>query len=306
MATRSGTLRIDQQLNQEASIMKTILLTISLSISLAVMTAQTAQAGHLGLGGPGGLGLGGHRGEFGRGGFGGGFGGGHSSGLDTEAMQTRFETKFDDLQTDYDTGLAEIEDFYSSDEYGDVVDGMESLVDRYDWFLTGVERTIERLGDFISTATEDLAIYDEILAKYEADESLSAERLERLTTRINDIQDSLTIKIDYLTIKQTSLTENLGTYEAFSTDLATYLADVVAAGGGTTDNNEVTSVLSLISEAPIAALATTEMVDDHASFCDATQTPVEATAAPEPSGVLIGLLTLGLLAAYRPRRRNTA
>lgn len=278
--------------------------TLLLTISLAVMTVQTAQAGHLGLGGPGGLGLGGHHGEFGRGGgsFGGGMGFG--GGLNAEAIQTRFETKLTDLQTDYDTGLADIEDFYNSDEYTDVVDGVETLSDRYDWFLTGVEWTIERLGDFISTATEDLTFYEELLAKYEADEDISEARLERLTTRINDITDTLTIKIDYLTNKQTTLSDNFGSYQTFSDDLATYLADVTAAGGGTTDETtEVTSALSLLSSSPLMALAT---ADEDMSFCDLPQEPVDATAAPEPSAFLTCLLALGLMAARRPRRRSGA
>lgn len=277
--------------------------TTLLTISLAVMTVQTAQAGHLGLVGPGGLGLGGHHGEFGRGG--GGFGGGMGGGgvLNAEAMQTRFETKFTDLQTDYDTGLADIEDFYSSEEYTGVLDGMESLVDRYDWFLTGVERTIERLGDFISTATDDLTFYEELLAKYEADEDISEERLERLTTRINDITDTLTIKIDYLTNKQTTLSDNFGSYQTFSDDLATYLADITAAGGTTDNTTEVTSALSLLSSSPLMALATT---DDEMSFCDVPQEPVEATAAPEPSAFLTCLVALGLMATLRPRRRSGA
>jgi hypothetical protein len=274
--------------------------TLLLTISLAVMTVQTAQAGHLGLGGPGGLGLGGHHGEFGHGG---GFGGGgHGGGLNAEVIQTRFETKFADLQTDYDTGLADIEDFYGSDEYTDVVDGVETLSDRYDWFLTGVERTIERLGDFISMATEDLTFYEELLAKYEADEDISEARLERLTTRINDITDTLTI--DYFTDKQTTLSDNFGSYQTFSDDLATYLADIVSAGGGTTDETtEVTSALSLLSSSPLMALAS---ADDDVSFCDVPQEPVAATVAPEPSGFLTCLLALGLMAARRPRRRSGA
>jgi MYXO-CTERM domain-containing protein len=278
--------------------------TLLLTISLAVMTVQTAQAGHLGLGGPGGLGLGGHHGEFGGGGFGGGGGVGLGGGLNAEAMQTRFETKFADLQTEYDTGLADIEGFYSSDEYTDVVDGVETLTERYDWFLTGVERTIERLGDFISMATEDLTFYEELLAKYEADEDISEERLERLTTRLTDIQDMLTIKIDYLTDKQTTLSDNFGSYQTFSDDLATYLADITAAGGDTADETtEVTSALSLLSSLPLMALAS---ADDQVSFCDVPQEPVEASAAPEPSTILTCLLALGLIAARRPRRRPGA
>lgn len=280
--------------------------TLLLTISLAVMTVQTAQAGHLGLGGPGGLGLGGHHGEFGGGGGFGGGGFGLGGGLNAEAMQTRFETKFEDLQTDYDTGLADIEDFYSSDEYADVVDGVETLTERYDWFLTGVERTIERLGDYISMATEDLTFYEDLLAKYEADEDISEERLERLTTRLTDIQDMLTIKIDYLTAKQTTLSDNFGSYQTFSDDLATYLADITTAGGGTTDGTtEVTSALSLLSSSPLMALASTT-ADDDMTFCDVPDEPAEASAAPEPSTFLIFVAALGLVAVRRPRRRSGA
>ena len=211
---------------------------VTITFAVIALVAQTAQAGHLGFGG-GGPGLGGHHGGFGEGGFGhqdelGLFGG---LGFDTERLQARFETKFEDLMSDYDTGLADIEDFYSSDEYSDVVDGVEHLVDRYDLFLGGVERSIDRLGDFISIANDDLTYYDELIAEYEAREDLSEERLERILDRLTNFQERLTTKIDFLTEKQTTLSENFASYETFSTDLSTYLTEIVTAGGGTIDDS---------------------------------------------------------------------
>jgi hypothetical protein len=273
---------------------------LTITFAVIALAAQTAQAGHLGFG-PGGLGLGGHHGEFRHGGGPGGFGG---FGLDTEQIQTRFEDKFADLQTDYDTGLEEIDDFYSSDEYGDVVDGVERLTDRYDLFLSGVERSIERLGDFIEIVTDDLTFYDELIAEYEARDDLSAERLERILDRLTNQQERLTTKIDFLTEKQTSLSESLPTFQDFSSGLSTYLADIISAGGGTIDDssNETAAAMlaasALRSTSPLAALVADE------SFCETPSAMLEATVAPEPAAILLSLMAASIFVLRRPKRRQ--
>jgi hypothetical protein len=261
-------------------------------LALVALVAQTAQAGHLGFGGSG-PGLGGRHHGFGGGDLLGGdlFG---SIGFDSERLQTRFETKFDSLQTDYDTGLAEIEDFYSSDEYSLVVDGVERLSDRYGLFLSGVERSIDRLGDFIAIASDDLTYYDDLLADYQAQEDLSAERLERIVNHLTSIQERLTTKIEFLTEKQTTLNENFASYQTFSGDLSTYLSEIVTAGGGTIDT----------AAAALAGTAPSVMLGDETSFCEMTDGALEATAAPEPAASCLVLIALGLGALWRPRRRR--
>jgi hypothetical protein len=274
---------------------------VTITFAVIALVAQTAQAGHLGFGG-GGPGLGGHHGGFGEGGFGhqdelGLFGG---LGFDTERLQARFETKFEDLMSDYDTGLADVEDFYSSDEYGDVVDGVEHLVDRYDLFLGGVERSIERLGDFISIANDDLTYYDELIAEYEAREDLSEERLERILDRITNFQERLATKIDFLTEKQTTLSENSASYETFSTDLSTYLTEIVTAGGGTIDDSTDDSLDTLALSSPLRSAAPLATLADE-SLCDMSEA-LAANAAPEPGAQLLSTLALAMLALRRPKR----
>jgi hypothetical protein len=272
-----------------------------LAISLTVMVVPIAQAGHIGLGGQGGSGFGGQHGGFGGDGFGGG-GRGFGGGFDTERIQTRFETKFEGLVADYDTGLADIEDFYASDDYTDIVDGVETLADRYDLFLSSVERTIASLTDYISIATDDLTFYADLLTEYQARDDLSEERLERIETRLTNIQEHLTTKIDTLTEKQTTLSENLGTYQTFSETVSTYLNEIVTAGGGTTDPADTTTeivsgAVALRSVAELAALP-----EDSASFCETPESALAATAAPEPATHINVLLALVTLAMRRPKR----
>jgi hypothetical protein len=281
---------------EEQDIMKQL----AISFAVIALVAQTAQAGHLGLGGWGGPGLGGHHG-----GFGGGDSRGGLVGFDTERLQTRFETKFEDLQTDYDTGLADIEDFYSTDDYTDVVDGVENLVDRYDLFLSGVERAIDRIGDFITIATDDLTFYEELLAEYEARDDLSEERLERIVERLTNAQDHLTTKIDLLTEKQTMLTDKFGSYEAFSSDLSEYLAEILAAGGGTTDTGATTdeTVAEIVSGAvALRSAAEVATLSEETSFCEPPESALAATAVPEPGTQLLLVVVLGLLALRRQAR----
>ncbi len=273
---------------------------LAMSFAVIALVAQTAQAGHLGLGGWGGPGLGGHHGGFQGGDRIGGFGG-----FDSERLQTRFETKFEDLQTDYDTGLADIEDFYSTDDYTDVVDGVENLVDRYDLFLSGVERAIDRIGDFITIASDDLTFYEELLAEYEARDDLSEERLDRIVTRLTNVQDHLTSKIDLLTEKQTTLSDNFGTYHTFSSDLSAYLAEILTAGGGTTDLGGTTdeTVAEIVSGAvALRSVAEVAALSEETSFCEPPEAALAATAAPEPGTQLLLVVVLGLLTLRRPAR----
>jgi hypothetical protein len=281
-------------------------------LAVIALVAQTAQAGHLGLGGFGDLGLGGQRGGFGGfdrfdRAFGNGFGGGLIGGLaslDAERLQTHFENKFDDLQSDYDSGLADVEDFYNSDEYSDVVDGVGRLIDRYGLFLTGVEHSIDRLGDVITLANDDLSYYDDLIAQYQARDDLSQQRIDRIVNRLTSAEDRLNDKIDFLTEKQTTLSDNLGSYQTFSSDLSAYLDQIVAAGGGTTDTGDSTTSLlaEMASSSPLRAT-----LSDDMSSCDLPPSSLEATAAPEPATPCLTLVALGLTAICRtPRRRLRA
>lgn len=268
---------------------------LAVSVAVIALVAQTAQAGHLGLGG-GGLGLGGHHGGLLGDGQRGGIG---SHGFGSEWLQTRFEDKFSDLQTDYDTGLAEIEDFYSSEDYSDIVDGVEQLVDRYDLFLSGVGRSIERLGDFISIAADDLSFYDELIAEYEARDDLSSERLERILDRLTYFQERLTTKINFLTERQTVLSESLSTYEVFSTDLSTYLSEIVTAGEGTIDDSTDDAAAAILASSPLRSVAPLIALDDGLASCEVPE-PLEANAIPEPTLQFLCLTALAALALSRP------
>ena len=59
-------------------------------------------------------------------------------------------------------------------------------------------------------------------------DDLSETRLERIVDWITSAQDMLSLRIDLLTYKQTTLEENLTTYTTFQTDLTSYLDEIVA------------------------------------------------------------------------------
>ncbi len=269
----------------------------AISFAVIALVAQTALAGHLGLDGWGGPGLGGHHG--GVRGFGGLYG------FDTERLQTRYETKFADLMMDYDTGLADIEDFYNSDEYADIVDGVEHLVDRYDFFLSGVERSIDRLGDFIMIANDDLTYYGDLLAEYQARDDLPAARLDRIVARLTNIQDHLTTRIDLWTEKQTTLSENFGSYQVFSSDLSAYLSEIVTAGGGmigagaATDASTTEIVASAVALQSVLEVAT---LSEDVTFGQPPEAALAVTVVPEPGTQFLAVIVLGLLALCRPAR----
>jgi hypothetical protein len=221
-------------------------------------------------------------------------GGPRHGGVSVDAIQSRFEDQLADIMSSYDEGVAGSEDYYSSDDYSDLVGKTEWLADSYDWFVTGVERTIDRLDDYIANANDDLAFYDDLLADYEARDDLSETRLNRIVDWITAAQDMLTLQIETLTYKQTSLTEDLANFTTFQTDLTSYLDEIVAAGGGSLTTEE--------DAAALRSLAAREM-----GGCGSLgAAPPTATAVPEPSaaaGIASAILaTIGWRAMRRSSR----
>jgi hypothetical protein len=267
------------------------------AVTMAAVMAQAAQAHHHEFGG-----FGFERGGFGHYGFGGMYYGGGS--FNSDQLQTRFEDKFDNLMSDYNTGLADIEDFYNSDQYTNVVDGMQHLVDRYDLFLSGVERSVNRLDDILAIANDDLDYYTNLLADYQSRDDLSNDWLNRIIARLSRMQDRLTMKIDSLTEKQSTFSTNLDSYQMFSTDLSNYLSEIIAAGGGTTDGGDSMAAI-LAASSPMAA-ATTPPISatllDDATCVEVPQAVTTGTTAPEPGAGGMIALALSMFALRRSSR----
>jgi hypothetical protein len=282
------------------------------AIVAVAIIATGARAGHAGERGEGpgplsfghdhgglgfGLGLGGHE-EFGWRGLSLGFGF-----FDAERLQDRFENRFEDLQSNYDDGVANTEDFFSTDDYTHIVDGTERLSDRYGLFVSGVDRSIDRLGSFIDITNDDLTYYNDLLADYQARDDLSESRLARIEARITRITDRLTDKIDLLTEKQTTLQDNLPTYQAFQTDVDTFLADIIAAAGGTTETTSA-AALSLVATSMFSVdEVTTSAVDS--STCEPAAAGLTPSTVPEPAALALVLVALGAILVIRaPRARG--
>ncbi|MBL9165108.1 MAG: hypothetical protein JNL18_20425 [Planctomycetaceae bacterium] len=252
--------------------------TLSLTAYLVILfAASPALAGSISFAG------GGHR-----------HGGRGHGGLDVEVIQNRFEDQLADIMSAYDEGVADDgTDYYSTDDYADLVDETEWLVDRYDWFLTGVERTIEHIDDYVARANDDLTFYADLLATYEARDDLSETRLARIVDWITSAQDMLTLQIETLTEKQATLEENLATYTTFQTDLTSYLDQIVAAGGTTGDGSDG-------ANAALQALALTGMQ----TCTPPTTGEAIVTPVPEPSATagLVAIIAAAGWRAYRLRR----
>ena len=262
---------------------------------LGVLLLGTAARAHGDGDWPGGLGrlgFGGFGGDHhGFGGFGGEFGLGW---FNADRVQTRFEDRFDSLKTQYDDGVAGSTDFFTSTEYDRLVDNTESLSDRYDWFVCGVEHSIDRLGDFITMANDDVTYFNDLLTNYQSDDTIPAKKLERLEMWINRVTDRLDMKIETLTEKQTTLQTNLPTYQMFQTDLSTFLSDIVAAG----DGSSATSATNLTSLARSAvALPVTE---SSGSLSPSGALALSSAAVPEPAFAALVLLGGAWIPAHDP------
>jgi hypothetical protein len=220
--------------------------------------------------------------------------------LDAERLQARFENRFEDLQSDYEDGVANIEDFFSTDDYTDIVDGTERLSDRYELFVNGVDRSINRLGNIIDIANDDLTYYNDLLADFQARDDLSESRLDRIESWITRITDRLTDKIDLLTEKQTTLEDNLPTYQSFQTDIGTFLSDIIAAGGGATETTSSAAVRMVAASSFSTDEVTIAGVDSSTEASFATQ--LSPSTVPEPASMALSFLALGALSAIGARR----
>jgi hypothetical protein len=265
---------------------------------LALLLLVSPTFAHGGGGGFGGFGdFGGFGFDFGGGHRGFGFGDGFGLGFfDAERAQARFEDQFDSLQTKYDDGVAGSTDFFTSTLYDNIVSKTERLDDRYGLFVSSVERSIDRIGDLISTTNDDITYFNDLLADYQADTTLSATRLERIETWIGRVTDRLTTRVDTLTDKQTTLQTNLPTYQAFQTDVDTFLSDIQAAGSGTPS--------SLVSLTGISKLVQGSLSSD-AVTCATSGTSLTPTGVPEPATATLLVLAAGagcVLSGRRTRR----
>lgn len=247
-----------------------------------------------------------------RGGFGHRHGGpGMGSFFDTDTIQGRFEDRYTDIQSEYDDGLASIEDYYVSDDYADVVDDMETLTNRYDKFLDHVQGTIDWLDLAIARAENEITFLDDLLTKYQENENLSEDRLARIEDWVTSIQEMLTTKVDSMTEKQTSLTDSLAGYVTFGEEMDTYLDTIVTAGGGTgssdtsdTDegtSDDSTSDTTVATVALSVAPAVRIMV---AVMAEPAELPISTITVPEPTPVTLMAGVLALAAGFMRSARQ--
>jgi hypothetical protein len=218
--------------------------------------------------------------------------------LDPERIQTKFEDRFDMLQMQYDDGVAGGSDFFTSDQYDTIVHKTEWLDDGYRLFVSGVERSIDRLGDVIINVNDDVTYFNDLLANYQNDDSISPKKLERIELWIGRITDRLNMKVDSFTEKQMTLETNLPTYQMFQTDVSTFLSDIIAAGGGT----PVASALNLNSLTRVATLLPAEDAARYAAGFGS----LSPVVVPEPAVAGLVAMAIGGLLIRRGRSRPSS
>jgi hypothetical protein len=282
----------------------TIIAVLGLLLSVSSANAHGGGDGFGGVGDLGGLGFGlGLGGDHqGFGGFG-RFGGDYGLGVfNADSTQTRFQSQFDTLKTKYDDGVANTTDFFTMDTYDNIVSKTERLDDRYGLFVTGVQHSIDTLGNLITQTNDDITFYNDLLTNYQSDTRISSTRLDRIELVINHVLDRLDSRVTSLTDKQTTLQTNFPTYQSFQTDLDKFLSDIQAAGSGTSGTT-TSSVVSMLKANASSGFASAMLNSDMATCAAASGSGLTPTATPEPGTVV--LLAVGFLAvgAWHPRRR---
>jgi hypothetical protein len=271
---------------------------LALIAAVLITTPALAHGDEAAFGRFGGFGFGGHGRGFGD--FGGvgdlsfGF-------LNVDRVQERYEDRLDAVQTKYDDGVANTEDFFASSTYDRIVNRTESLTDSYGLFLSGVERGIHRLTDIIGIANDDLTYYNDLLATYQADDTLSADQLARIERYITRVTDRLDMRIDSLTEQQTTLQTNLPTYQSFQTEISDFLTTITAAGTGTDTSTTDTST----SVKLLATMAMAVSPSEVASTCEAGSGTGTTSAVPEPGTAALALLAVASMLVVGRRQRRS-
>ena len=218
----------------------------------------------------------------------GGFGWGHFYGGDPKG---RVEEKFGDLMETYDSGIVEIEDFFASDEYAGVIEDLEWLIGKHDWYLEHAEDKVDRLSDLISRFEDKLLSYQE---NWDLDKwgNLPDKHQEWIEKWLGAKEDWLTYVIDSLNEKQSNLRDKLDMHTLLNDDLNMYLEEILGAGGMTGEVAEVLEMNELVTVASsslsLAPLPANSGVVDF--------------VVPEPS--TFALAALGLLGmGWRRRKR---
>jgi hypothetical protein len=278
----------------------TIIAVLGLLLLVSPASAHGDGSGLGGFGSFGGLGFGlgsEHRGFGGFFGFGGAFGLGS---FNADSIQSRFSDQFDTLKTKYDDAVANTTDFFNTDTYDNIVSKTERLDDRYGLFVTGVQHGIDTLGNLISQTNDDIGFYNDLLANYQSDTSISSTRLDRIELVINHITDRLTSSVTSLTDKQTTLQTNLPTYQSFQTDLDKFLSDIQAAGSATSGTS-TSGIVSMLKGS--SGFASGMLSSDMATSAASSGIGLEPSATPEPGTAALLVVACVAGALGRPGRR---
>lgn len=216
----------------------------------------------------------------------GGFGWGHPGFWDPKV---RIEEKFANLMESYDMGVEEIEDFFQSDEYTEIVEDLEHLIDKDDWYLEHAQHKSDRLAELIGHLEEKLLSYQEDPnAEQENDTSDEHDGWKGKWHMMKE--EFLTKVIDRLTEKQTTLDDNLDMHALLNEELNTYLDEILVAGGMT---EELTEVSGLMSDS-----------NNQASLALSENASITSLGVPEPGTSALALLSLLSIDLRRRRRRR--
>ena len=127
-------------------------------------------------------------------------------------------------------------------------------------------------------------------------------------------QDRLSLKIDALTTKQTTLQDGLPSLQSFQDELVTYLDTITAAGPSTTGGEtsmDTTSALAILSaavetsrhsESPVATVRLTAVPDGLAlAAAEPLANSASVAAVPEPASLALVAAAIVVAAAVRRR-----
>jgi hypothetical protein len=147
-----------------------------------------------------------------------------------ELKEARFEDRLDALMDQYEENVAEDPNYIGSDEYLEFVDKVERVSDRHQSFVDRQESAVGRIDHAIDNTGDRIERIDDLQERLADREPLSDSYREFLEQQLQNAENRANNRIDKLNMKQDTLQTNVTQYEAFQTDIETFLGDVRSDG----------------------------------------------------------------------------
>jgi hypothetical protein len=147
-------------------------------------------------------------------------------GCNDAKIEQKFEDKFDTLSSELDDLIATVPDYADTDDYQELVDDIEKLIDRHGDFIDRVDAKIEHISDAIDRTGDSIEHLDDVLDRLHNNTHIPAKALAQIEKQIERAKSRIEDRIESLEAKKSALEDKLEQYGVFQSEVEDYLDNV--------------------------------------------------------------------------------